>query len=426
MMTFDETGLPLSRDMFNAWQVFARTEPSDKNAEMVLRAAQILLQADPADTRTVAILIASQVPAGGAGILSRRFDENFAREAEEARAQTATQFAWLDEASDATRRIAGAMAIAQIGMFEESVEKTRALRAAAERYGAPGADALPFMPSAHFISNIAKYVPEMGAIGPAMLDKAVDYATKRIDLLATIGIYEDAELPFPALRDTGLPGDAAVRQAWFTVIADPRSTAETTARALKTALALAALYDGKEGDEGAYNIAAALIDIGVPGRNADDDKFYAARLYPGVNALLNEGNVLTATTDDAKPKDAMPKDAMRGQPQPFRRRLLAYAAVQLAEETAEAEQRIETLAKESIPAADFLKQSLVYMIERKAKAAEKLLPAAGLADRVLKQMLQSEIEAAETLVAIYKPKPLLMLPAPPAPKFDAGPGGIDL
>jgi hypothetical protein len=66
------------------------------------------------------------------------------------------------------------------------------------------------------------------------------------------------------------------------------------------------------------------------------------------------------------------------------------------------------------------------MIERKAKAAEKLLPAAGLADRVLKQMLQSEIEAAETLVAIYKPKPLLMLPAPPAPKFDAGPGGIDL
>lgn len=426
-MEFEETKLPFEKPIFYAFNAQARTGLLQaENEDHPLRIARVLQKSGFA-ADTVALAFLAFVPEAGYGPLTKRIGAEVVETARELSRHMRTGFAYIEEASTDAQAFAAANAIVILDKFSQQVD---AVVRDNQAYAALGARGLqekkrPTVPSLKFVNHIAKLKTGNDALDEMLLDKVTDFNGNIEDKLDTLGLNLLPQIEFTPFKDSGLLQDPKVERAYNAMMGDPRATRYSVNLALDTARLL-----GSSPSSGSSTaVAAALIDIGLSARNAEDVEFLQKRIDWDVMELIADHSV-TRIRGAAEIMTA---------PVEFRQMAVASSIVTMTYALEEGKQAFEMLAQDDKPSpnAPYVKAHTLSVLKSRAQVSEALVgPAAGTVEwPELRAQFNAKLKELGDFVAANTPKPQLLLtgPAPATTAAnDAGPAknpkakGVDL
>lgn len=424
MMEFKDTNLPYDQDVFRAFMAYARNAGNNKNAHHPVLTAQLLNQMMPHDTEAVTQALLNYMPDDALPAIRKQFGENRADIVAEAGRHMRTQYAYLDEASPSVKAFATASAIAHIMAFDAGVEdlfRTMAgFRSAGSRARPDMLDA-PFIPDPRVLDQIAKTAN--GQTGSEALDwmlieKIENYRMEAEEKLASVGMDAPPDIEFASFEKTGLMDDPKVQKAYEELVYNSHAHPISIALAIGAAQLLSDMPE----TQNPTAIAAALIDIGLGNRNADDLHFLQNRLDWDVMELVGNYNV----------REIKSPDEIAQAPIEFRQLAMAYAVVTLDASTLQGKMALDKLKKDE----DMMPEGIAGML--RDSVLSQMNNVLGLATRVMESTAQTveapmlqglfkkKLKTLKDFVASNTPKQMLMLPAPAPKPVDPAKDGFDL
>jgi hypothetical protein len=326
-LEFKDTGLPNDPAVFKAYRLYQKNaesyaEESGLPQDFPLKVARAV-RAAGGDTNTTTLALLMAMPAPAYGAVEKQFGADTVKQLDTAWSHVRTGFAYIEDASPATKAIAAASATVAFDNFIEAAETIaeKLLRVPAKADLKKAAPQL-VLPEPRIYEMLAGRLG--GDAGKVYDQKLAAYQAayesyrQELDFVGIIVPKKDAAKPAnPAFEETGLMEDSTVKAAYELLTRH----AGASERTIGDAILFGKLLGTFAPEENPSVIAAGIMQAGLQGITRDDVGFLQKRLGGEVGQIMETFNVRDALMKNRSVLDKCPDE--------FRQMALAYGIVMM-------------------------------------------------------------------------------------------------